>query len=81
MGIIKQKKIWCLVYSWASQVVLVVKNVPANAGEVRDVSSVGKIPWRRVCNPLQYSCLENLMNRGAWQAIVHRAAKNQTRLK
>ena len=50
----------------ASQVVLVVKNVPANAGDVRDMVSIpGKIPWRRKCNPLQYFCLENPMDRGA----------------
>ena len=42
---------------------------------------VGKIPWRRNSNPLQYSCLENPMHIGAWQASVHRAAKSQTQLK
>ena len=45
-------------------VAIVVKNPPANAGDIRD--KVGKIPWRRACNPLQYSCLENPMDRGAW---------------
>jgi len=39
---------------------------------------VGKIPWRRNGNPLQYSCLENLMDRGAWQATGHTVAKSQT---
>ena len=39
---------------------------------------VGKIPWRRTCNPLQYSCLENPKDRGAWQAIVQRVAQTQT---
>ena len=39
---------------------------------------VGKIPWRRTCNPLQYCCLENPMDRGAWWAIVHRVAKSWT---
>ena len=54
--------------------VLVVKNAPANAGEVRDV---GLIPGSRRCyggghgNPFQYHCLKNLMDRGAWQAAVH----------
>ena len=54
---------------------LVVKNPPVNAGDVRDV---GLIPeWERSPggghgNPLQYSCLENPMDRGAWRAIVHR---------
>ena len=67
-----------------TQVALVVKNPPANAGDVRDT---GSIPgWRRSPggehgNPLQYSCLKSLMDRGAWRAIVHRVAKSQTRLK
>ena len=62
----------------ASQVVPVVKNVPANPGDVRDMVSIpGKIPWRRKCNTLQYSCLENPMDRGA---IVHRFSKSQKRL-
>ena len=39
---------------------------------------VRKIPWRRKGNPLQYSCLENPMDRGAWQATVHGVAKSQT---
>ena len=39
---------------------------------------VRKIPWRRACNPLQYSCLENPMDRGAWWATVHGVAKSQT---
>ena len=42
---------------------------------------VRKIPWRRHGNPLQYSCLENPTDRGAWSAIVHRVVKSQTRLK
>ena len=54
---------------WASQVVLVVKNLPANAGHVRDMGSIpglGRSPGGRHGNPLQYSCLENPMDRGAW---------------
>ena len=42
---------------------------------------VGKTPWRKICNPLQYSCLENPMERGIWWATVHRVPKNWTRLK
>ena len=42
---------------------------------------VGKIPWRRHGNPLQYSCPENPMDRGAWWATVHTVAKSQTQLK
>ena len=69
---------------WASQMALVVKNPPVKAGDVRDV---GLIPgWERSPggghgNPLQYSCLENPTDRGAWRAIVHRVTKSQTRLK
>ena len=53
----------------ASQVALVVKNPPANAGDVTDVGLIlglGKSPEEGNGNPLQYSCLENPMNRGAW---------------
>ena len=58
-----------------------VKNPPANAGDVRDVSSIpclGRSPGGRHDNPLQYSCMENPTDRGAWRAIVHRVAKSQT---
>ena len=51
----------------------VMKNPPANAGDARDVSSIpgsGRAPGRGDGNPLQYSCLENFMDRGAWPAIV-----------
>ena len=63
----------------ASQVALVVKNLPANAGDIRDVGSIpgsGRFPWRRACNPLQYSCLENPMDRGSWWATVHGVAES-----
>ena len=66
---------------WASQVALVVKNPPANAGDARDTSSTpkwGRSPGVGNSTSLQYSCLENSMDRGAWQATVHGAAKNQT---
>ena len=62
----------------------VVKNLPANAGEVREMgltSGLGKSPERTHGNPLQYSCLENPTDRRAWQATVHRVAKSQTQLK
>ena len=55
-------------------------NLLANTGDTRRHKLfpwVGKIPWRRKWNPLQYSCLENPMDRGAWQATVHRGAKSQ----
>ena len=68
----------------ASQVALVVKKLPSNAGDLRDVGSTprwGRSPGGGHGNPLQYSCLENLMDKGAWQAIVHRVAKRWTQLK
>ena len=63
--------------NWVSQVALVVKNPLANAGDTRDMGSIpglGRSPGRGNGNPLQYSCLENSMDRGAWEAIVHRVA-------
>ena len=68
----------------ASQVVLVVKNLPASGEDVRDTGStpgLGRSPGGGHGNPLQYSCLENLVDRGAWQAMVNRVAKSQTLLK
>ena len=58
-------------------VVLVVKNPLANAGDIRDVGSIpgsGRSPREGRGNPLQYSCLENPMDRGPWQATVHGVA-------
>ena len=63
---------------------LAVKNPLANAGDIRDSGSISgseRAPGGRLGNPLQYSCLENLMDREAWWAVVHRVAKSQTRLK
>ena len=51
-----------------------VTNLPANAGDLGDLW-VKKIPWRGNGNPLQDSCLENPMDRGAWWATVYRVAK------
>ena len=68
----------------ASQVALVVKNLPVNAGDIRDTGSVpglGRSPGEGNGYLLQYSCLENPMDRGAWWATVHRVAKSWTRLK
>ena len=56
----------------------VVKNPPANAGDLRDsglISGLGRFPGKGNDNPLQYSCLENPMDRGAWQATVHGVAR------
>ena len=61
-----------------------VKNPPVIAGDVRDlglIPKVGRSPGGGHGNPLQYSCLENPMDQGAWQATVHRVAESQTRLK
>ena len=58
-----------------------VKNLPANAGDVRDTGSVpgsGRCPGEGNGEPLQYSCLENPMVRGAWRAVVHKVAKSRT---
>ena len=60
-----------------------VKNPPANAGDVRDTGSIpelGRSPGGENDNPLQYSCLENSTDRGTWRATVHGAAKSRTRL-
>ena len=60
-----------------------VKNLPANAKDIRDVGSVpglGRSPGREHGNPLQHSCLESPMDRGAWQATAYRVAKSQTQL-
>ena len=63
---------------WASQVALMVNNLLANAKDIRDRVSISE---RRHGNPFQCSCLENPMDRGAWQAIVHAVTKSQTELK
>ena len=57
----------------------VVKNPPANARDVGLISGSGRSPGVGNGNPLQYSCLGNPMDRGAWHAAVHGVAKNQTR--
>ena len=61
-----------------------VKNPPANAGDIGDTSSVpglGRSSGGGCGNPLQSSCLENPLDRGVWWAMVHRVTKSQTRLK
>ena len=74
--------LWQTVTARASQVALVVKNLPANAADGSKRRGfnpcLGKIPGGGDGNPLQYSCLENPMDRGAWQARVHRVTKSQT---
>ena len=56
-------------------------NPPANAGAAGSIPGSGSSPGRGKGNPFQYSCLEDSMDRGAWQATVHRIAESQTRLK
>ena len=61
----------------------VVENLPANAGRAEDMGSVpgsGRSPGEGKSNPFQYSCLENLMDRGAWQTTIQRVANSQTQL-
>ena len=60
---------------------LVVKNPPVNAEDIRATGSIpdlGRFPEGGHGNPFQYSCLENPMDRGAWWAIVHRVAESDT---
>ena len=59
--------------------VLLVKNPPVNAGDIRETGSIpgsGRSPGGRRGNPLQYSCLESPLYRGAWWAVVHRVAES-----
>ena len=73
----------CNLISLASQVVLVVKNPPANTRDVRDVHSIsgwGRSPGGGHGNPFQCSRPDTPMDRGAWRATVHRVAKSRTRL-
>ena len=65
----------------ASQVMLEVKDPPANAGDMGSLPRSGRSPGGGHGKPLQYSYLENPMGRGAWRATVHRVAKSRTRLK
>ena len=69
------------IYIWAFQVTLAVKNLPASAGDTGDSGSTPgweRCPGGGQGNLLQYSCLEDPMDRGAWWATVHGASKSQT---
>ena len=79
-----KKKNLKVTFARASQMVLVVKNLPANAGDARDTGSIlglGRTPGEGHGSPLQYSCLKNPMERGAWRATIHGVAKSQTWLR
>ena len=68
----------------AFQVVLAVKNLPASAGDVKDAGLIlgsGRSSEEGHGNPLQCSCLENPLGRGAWQAMGHRVVESWTQLK
>ena len=67
--------------TYESQMALGVKNLPANAGNIRDTASIPGLERSLGGghgNPIHYSCLENPMNREAWQATVHRLSKSWT---
>ena len=67
----------CLLKTGASQGVLVVQNLPADAGDAGSIPGSGKSPGEGNGNPLQYSCLENLLG-FSWQATVHGVTKGRT---
>ena len=72
--------VWSPWYRQASLVAQMIKNLPAVPGDVASIPGSGRSPGERNDNPLQYSCLENSMDRGALWATIHGVAKSQTRL-
>ena len=84
---LKKKKsgnIYIYTHIYTSQVALVVENLPANAQDIKDAGSIPgseRSPGEGHVNPVQCSCLENPMNRGTWQATIHRISKSKTQLK
>ena len=76
-----QKRRMLLIQGWVFPDGSVVKNIPASVGDTGDKGSVpgsGRSPGGRHGCPLQYSCLENPMDRGAWEATVHGVAESDT---
>ena len=71
----------CYTYSRSFPGGSVVKTVAANTGDVGSVPGSGRSPGEGNANPLQYFCLENPINRGAWQATVHGVAKESDTIK
>ena len=80
----ERKVFWTsILVRWGFPGGTMIKKLPANAGDVRDVGLISgseRSLGGGQDNPLQYSCLENPMGRGAWKATVHRVTKSQTRL-
>ena len=64
-----------------SQVALAAKNLPANAGDLGSIPGLGRSLGEGNGNPLQYSCLDNPMDRGAWRATLHGITKSRAQLK
>ena len=84
LGGVQERRDICIhIPDWSSQVALMVKNLPANARDSRDVGLIpgsGRSPRGGHGNLLQYSCLENPMDGGAWPATAHRVTHSWTRL-
>ena len=71
---------YVILFVGTSPVAQTVKASDYNVGDLGSISELGRSPGEGNGSPFQYSCLENSMDRGAWQAIVHAVAKSQTRL-
>ena len=65
-------------WAWPSPIAQMIKNLPVNAGDAGLILGSGRFPGGGNGKPLQYSCLKNPIDRGAWQATVHGVAKSQT---
>ena len=81
------RRTYCNIFShiiffscWVSLVSQMIDTLPADAGEPGSVPGLGRYLGGRNGNPFQYSCLENSVDREAWQAIVHGVSKSQTQL-
>ena len=80
-SLILKNELFSVSYSiWASLVAQRLKHLPCNAGDLGSIPGLGRYPGEGNGNPLQYSCLENPMDRGAGWATVHGVAKSWTRL-
>ena len=76
VSIVLKLKNLALYYSTGFPGSSVVKILPANVGDAGSISGLGRSPGGGHGNPLQYSCLENSMSKGTWQATVHRLTKS-----